>query len=130
MRNAYFQILLFGTLIFASTYTVLVFSTLILPPIAWFALLFFTLLTMALHAILSPVLKSDKKSFIPVFMGTQGIRMFFSLGFLILYLLFSDVKHIPFLFYFLLLYLFFTGFEIYLLLSNLRTDFTKGSNNP
>jgi len=61
-------------------------------------------------------------------MGTLGIRMFFSIAFLLLYLFFSSKIEISFILYYLLGYLFFVGFEIYLLLSNLRPDLKKGIN--
>ena len=81
---------------------------------------------MGIHAIISPSLQSKKQQFVTIFMGTLGIRMLFSIAFLLLYLLFSSQIEISFVLYYLLGYLFFVGFEIYLLLYNLRPDFKKG----
>lgn len=127
MKNPYLQLLIFCLAIVAATIAVIKYAHIQLPVISWFALLFFVLLNAALHAIMAPSLQSRSNQFVSLFMATQGIRMFFSLGFLILYLLFVVNREISFVVYFLLLYLSFTGFEIYLLLSNLRADLKKGS---
>lgn len=127
MRNPYIQLVSFSLLLLGLTIAVCKYGGFVLPPIAWFALLFFVLMTAGVHVILAPSLKTRSKQFVSLFMATQGIRMFFSLGFLILYLLFVENKDLNFIVFFLLLYLSFTGFEIYLLLSNLRADLKKGS---
>jgi uncharacterized membrane protein len=82
-------------------------------------------MTIGLHSLVSPYIDSKNKNFITIFLGTLGIRMLLSLAFLLLYLLFSTKKELPFISYYLLLYLFFAGFEIYLLLSKLRADSKK-----
>ena len=126
MRNPYIQILLFLAVVFAATY---LYQTIYcnLPFITWFALAYYFLLTVTVHAITSPAFKNNSKAFVSIFMGSQGLRMFFSVALLILYLIFTPVISIQFVVYFLFLYLLFAAFEIYLLLSNLRTDFKKGS---
>ncbi len=126
MRNPYLQIFLFSALILVITY---LYQSIYLnlPFITWFALAYYFLLTVAVHAITFPAFKNNSKAFISIFMGSQGLRMFFSIAILILYLIFTPQISIQFVVYFLFLYLFFAAFEIYLLLSNLRTDFKKGS---
>lgn len=127
MKNPYLQLCLFMVVIIVATQVITNYLHQSLPPISWAALIFFVLMTAGVHALLSPSLKTRSKQFVSLFMATQGIRMFFSLGFLILYLLFVEIKDLNFIVFFLLLYLSFTGFEIYLLLSNLRADLKKGS---
>jgi len=127
MRNPYLQLITFSLVLLALALLAGNFFPFPLPPISWVALGFFVLMTAGVHALLSPSLKEKSKNFVPLFMATQGMRMFFSLGFLILYLLFVANKDLNFIVFFLLLYLSFTGFEIYLLLSNLRADLKKGS---
>jgi len=126
MRNSYIKIIFFSVLISIVTYFYNSYAH-NLPPISWLALIYYSLLTICVHALTFSSFKSNSKAFISIFMGTQGIRMFFSLFLLILYLIFTPLISIPFITYFLFLYLFFAGFEIYLLLFNLRTDFKKGS---
>ncbi|MBC7387608.1 MAG: hypothetical protein H7329_00210 [Opitutaceae bacterium] len=126
MRNPYLQILFFSVVVFAATY---LYQTIYnnLPFITWFALAYYFLLTATVHAITFPAFKNNSKAFISIFMGSQGLRMFFSIALLIVYLIFTPIISIQFVVYFLFLYLLFAAFEIYLLLSNLRTDFKKGS---
>jgi len=71
--------------------------------------------------------KAKGGRFVTLFMGTLALRMFFCIAFLVLYLIFSRQKDIPFICYYLLLYLFYSAFEIYLLLSNLRADLKNKS---
>lgn len=127
MRNPYIQLLCFSLILLGLTIAVCTYGGYVLPPISWVAFIFFVLMTAGVHALLAPSLKTRSKQFVSLFMATQGMRMFFSLGFLILYLLFVENKDLNFIVFFLLLYLSFTGFEIYLLLSNLRADLKKGS---
>jgi hypothetical protein len=126
MKNPYLQIALYSFIILLSTILVQQISGISLPAISWFALLFFVGLTAGTYSLLAPSLASNSKNFVVVFVGTQGIRMFFSLSFLILYMLFSSKIETVFVVYFLLLYLFFTAFEISLLLYKLRADLKKG----
>jgi hypothetical protein len=127
MKNPYLQLVFFSVLILFITWAYMQLGGYSLSRISWLAFGFFVLLTAAVYSILSPSLKTNGKQFVQLFMSTQGLRMFFSLGFLILYLLFVEKREVAFIIYFLLLYLSFTGFEIYLLLSNLRADLKKES---
>ncbi|HAR20855.1 MAG TPA: hypothetical protein DCR46_09335 [Cytophagales bacterium] len=128
MKNAYLKILIYTIVLAIATKIAATIFLLAISTIAWASLAFYSLLTMGIHAIVSPSLQSKKQQFIVVFMGTLGIRMFFSIAFLLLYLFFSSKIEISFILYYLLGYLFFVGFEIYLLLSNLRPDLKKGIN--
>ncbi len=127
MKNPYIQLGLFSIVILFLTVLAIFCVPIVLPAVSWWAFAFFVLLTAVVHALISPTLKSNNTQFVTLFMTTQGLRMFLSLGFLLLYFVFVIKKEVSFVIYFLLLYLSFTGFEIYLLLSNLRADLKKES---
>lgn len=125
LKNPYLQIIAFGIILYIGTIAILTIISYHLPIISWYALVYFTLMTLGLHYLVAPYISSKNKNFINIFLGTLGIRMLLSLAFLLLYLLFSTNRELPFISYYLLLYLFFAGFEIYLLLSKLRADSEK-----
>jgi len=54
-----------------------------------------------------------------------GIRLVFSIFPLLIYLLFSPEHDFPLIIAYILLYFFFTSFEIYMLVVNLRPDSKK-----
>jgi len=65
--------------------------------------------------------KSNSRFFVGV-MGSIGIRMLLCVVFLAIYLMVSDLKSNEFVVYYLILYLFYTIFEIYQLVSKLRPE--------
>ena len=65
--------------------------------------------------------KSNSRFFVGV-MGSIGIRMLLCVIFLAIYLMVSDLKSNEFVVYYLILYLFYTIFEIYQLVSKLRPE--------
>ena len=65
--------------------------------------------------------ESNSKFFLGVIGGT-GIRMLLSLLFLVIYLLISDMQSKDVIVYYLILYLFYTIFEIYQLVHKLRAE--------
>lgn len=89
----------------------------------WSALLYFVILGLGVgyrshKAILS---ESNSRFYLGIMTGT-GIRVFFSVIFIAIYLIVSDIKSSVYVGYYLFLYLLFTIFEIYQLVHKLRTE--------
>ncbi|MFA6259886.1 MAG: hypothetical protein WC760_00320 [Bacteroidia bacterium] len=93
--------------------------------ITWLALIYFYLLSFVTGSITQSGLKKSNKTFINRTYGAIGIRFVFSLFPLLIYLLFSPVHELQFIVVYILLYFFYTSFEIYLLVVNLRPDLKK-----
>jgi amino acid permease len=68
------------------------------------------------------VLSKSNSQFFAGIMGSIGIRMLLCVVFLAIYLMVSDLKSNEFVVYYLILYLFYTIFEIYQLVSKLRHE--------
>ena len=68
------------------------------------------------------VLSKSNSRFFAGVMGSIGIRMLLCVVFLAIYLMVSDLKSNEFVVYYLILYLFYTIFEIYQLVSKLRPE--------
>lgn len=103
-------------------------QTIVLNNLVWIALLYYVLLSYITFRITHSSIQKDNKTFITRTYSAIGIRFIFSLFPLLIYLLFSSNKELPFVIAYLLLYLLFTSFEIYFLVVNLRPDFKK--TNP
>lgn len=68
------------------------------------------------------VISKSNSQFFAGVMGSIGIRMLLCVVFLAIYLMVSDLKSNEFVVYYLILYLFYTIFEIYQLVSKLRLE--------
>lgn len=80
------------------------------------------LLTLINFKIAESGVKKDNQTFIKRIYGSMAIRFLFALFPLLLYFIFVRVKEIPLVLTYVLLYLFYTSFEIYLLVAKLRPD--------
>ncbi len=96
----------------------------------WSALLYYLLLGLILGKRSTKVIKNNSNSafFMGIMSGT-GIRILFSIIFIAIYLIVSDIKASLFVGYYLFLYLLFTIFEIYQLVHKLRTEKNTNSYN-
>lgn len=93
--------------------------------LAWAALVYFFLLTLVLYKIAYSALPKDNKTFLTRIYSVIGLRFLFSLFPLLIYLLFANKPELSFAVFYLLLYFFYTAFEIYFLVVNLRPDLKK-----
>ncbi len=100
----------------------------ILDSLAWISLFYFFALTWLTFKIANSGVKKDNKTFITRIYGAIGIRFIFSIFPLFIYLIFYPKREMPFIIVYLLLYFFYTAFEIYFLVVNLRPDLNK--KNP
>ncbi len=96
----------------------------------WFSLLFYILLGLIIgqssHKAVQK--KSNSDFYLGIMTGT-GLRMLFSIIFIAMYLVISDIKSNVFVVYYLFLYLLFTIFEIYHLVHKLRTEKNSNTGN-
>ena len=87
----------------------------------WMILIFYTILTAIIHYMTSNAVSRSDSSFITAVLGSIGLKLLLSIAFMIFYLLNNRVNSVWFAVDLIVLYLFFTVFEIYSLLRNLRT---------
>jgi hypothetical protein len=99
--------------------------TRLLPTSLWWALVFMAVLTVLIYAVSLRALKMSVRNSMSIILGSMFFRMISSLCFLIFYLVINDSKDISYVIGFMLLYLLFQVFEIYHLVTNLRTDLNK-----
>ena len=96
----------------------------------WSALLYYIILGLVIGKRSHNAIAIDSNSafFLGIMSGT-GIRMLFSIIFIAIYLIVSDIKSNMFVGYYLFLYLLFTIFEIYELVHKLRTEKNTNKDN-
>ncbi|HCN82431.1 MAG TPA: hypothetical protein DIT07_02260 [Sphingobacteriaceae bacterium] len=87
----------------------------------WGILTFYVMLTLILHYITINAAKGSNSAFMTAVFGSIGFKLLLSVAFIIFYLLNDTSNSVWFAIDFIVLYLFFTVFEIYSLLRNLRT---------
>jgi hypothetical protein len=89
----------------------------------WGALGFYLVVGLVIGLRTQKAVTSDSNSqFFTGVMGSIGIRMLLCLFFISIYLIVSDLKSKEFVVYYLILYLFYTIFEISQLVSKLRPE--------
>lgn len=90
---------------------------------AYFIIPFFFVYSYLTHLSLTKALKSDNKNaFTMRFMGATGIKLFFSLVFLVVYSFVNKSGLVPFAVLFLFLYFAFTIFETMILFKELKKN--------
>ena len=95
----------------------------------WAALVFYIVLGLGIGWITQRSVNSSNSAFFRGVMGATGLRMILCVLFLAIYLIISDIKAKEFIVYYLILYLFFTMFEIYQLVSKLRAEKRSSLDN-
>lgn len=86
------------------------------------AVLFFALLSWGIYRLSIMALKASNKTFTTVVLGSMLIRMFFSIFFIAISFIITELKDKAFIISFLLLYLIFSMFEIFHLVFKLRAE--------
>ncbi len=95
----------------------------------WLVVLFLFLITLGTIRLTHIASKKLNKQFIQVYFAIMTVRLLISLGFALIFIV-KDRDHVlVFGLNFIVLYLLFLGFEIYTILTNLRTHFKKGIGN-
>jgi hypothetical protein len=96
--------------------------------IVYLYLYFFILTTLSL-LVLDQVQKHQPEKFVNSYFGIMVARLFISLGVALVFIFLDRPNAKVFVANFTVLYLFFLGFEIYGILTNLRHHFKKGTEN-
>jgi hypothetical protein len=94
----------------------------VLPSEKWFILAFFFAVYVFQHRLLEFGTDNDNKSFIQFFMASTVFRLVLSVVFVGLFLYFGIKNTKTFIITFIVLYLFYTCFEIYGISTKLRRD--------
>lgn len=120
--------------LFALTLTLLTFLLNLLAPGiihqgAYFILLFFFLLTLLTHYLSVAALREGHDKFALVFFGSITVRLLISVAVVLVVLLKGIPHKITFVVNFAVTYLAFLIFEIYALLTTLRSNFQKRAEN-
>jgi len=89
---------------------------------SWAAFGFFFTLNLLIHFLSESMLKSSQKSFLTFMYGSIAMRFIFSIFFIVIYLMVNEVRDKIVIVNFLFLYLLFTTFELYHLVTKLRTE--------
>ena len=100
-------------------------NKIVIGNLSWYALVYFFVLTFIVYKISYSALAKNNQIFVGRIYSAIGIRFIFSVFPLIIYLMFVPQRQIPFIIVYLLLYFFYTAFEIYYLVVNLRPDSKK-----
>lgn len=96
----------------------------------WIALGFYTVVGVVIgKRSQRAVLSASNSTFFTGVIGAIGIRLLLCVLFLAIYLIISDLKSKTFIIYYLILYLFYTIFEITQLVSKLRPEKSTSLDN-
>jgi hypothetical protein len=95
----------------------------------WLVLAYFFALSWITWKVTQSGLKRDNKTFLTRVYGGIGIRLLFSFFPVIIYMMFANEFSLVFITAYLLIYFFYTTFEIYMLVVNLRPDSDKKSGS-
>ncbi len=95
----------------------------------WIIVLFFFLLTLGSIHLTKYTAKNWPGQFINIYFGIMTLRLFISVAFALVFIFKDRSQVFLFAITFLVLYLLFLGFEIYTIITNLRTHFKKGIGN-
>lgn len=96
---------------------------------AYYIILFFLLLTIFTHYITFQGMRHMPDKFALVYLGTMTFRLLISIGVILIALLQAIPDRITFVINFAILYLAFLIFEIYALLTTLRSNFQTRAEN-
>lgn len=88
----------------------------------WYILAFFLGVSVLIHRLMEIGFRNKRENFVPFYISTIVVRLLLCMIFVAFFLYRGVPDQKIFIINFLVLYLFYTGFEIYGLYSNLRRD--------
>lgn len=88
----------------------------------WISVVFYFFLTVGLFSLSMMGLKRNNRTFSTAVFGSMTIRFIFCILFLVIYLIINKEKNVAFIVTYLILYLFYTIFEIFQLVRKLRPE--------
>lgn len=128
-KNSWLALLLFALVLTFLTYLIQLLAPNIIYEGAYFIILFFLLLTLLTNYISQSALKHSPDRFSLFFFATITLRLLLSVGVVLVVLLQDIPDKITFGINFAVVYLIFLIFEIYALLTTLRSNFQKRAEN-
>jgi len=128
-KNSWLALLLFALVLTFLTYLIQLLAPKIIYEGAYFIILFFLLLTLLTNYISRSTLEHSPDRFSLFFFGTITLRLLLSVGVVLVVLLQDIPDKITFGINFAVVYLIFLIFEIYALLTTLRSNFQKRAEN-
>ncbi|MDF9798304.1 signal transduction histidine kinase [Catalinimonas alkaloidigena] len=127
--SSWFALFLFALVLVIIAYLAqTIFPNLVYQGI-YLIILFFLLLTLFTHYITRMGLKHAPDKFALVYLGTMTFRLLISIGIILIVLLQEIPDRINFVIHFSIVYLAFLIFEIYALLTTLRSNFQTRAEN-
>ncbi|MCB9261258.1 MAG: hypothetical protein H6607_02625 [Flavobacteriales bacterium] len=94
----------------------------------WLSLAFFFLLTLGISTFHNRMTTSNNKTFMSLLYGSMGLRFIFSIFFIVIYLIYNEITDKLVVVIFLILYLLFTSFELFHLVTKLRAEKQRDIN--
>ena len=122
------QNMVFTAVIIAAIIALKIFFPAIIYVRIWWIVLFFITLTLGSMAVMARAARKAQNNFMPIYLSAMVARLFISIIFAALFILFDKAHVMTFAGNFVVLYLLYLGFEIYGILTNLRHQFTMGSD--
>lgn len=89
-------------------------------PWVWMSLGFFFILTNLVYFLVNNAVTRRNQTFIYAMGGSTALRFILSIGFILAYLQFGGERELGIIVYFMCMYLLYTMFEIYFLITKLR----------
>lgn len=128
-KKAWLELSLYGLLLMLLALLIDELAPQLIHQGAYFVILFFYLLTLLTHHMSVSALRESPDKFSLVFFGFLTVRLLLSVGVVLIVLLQNIPSEITFIVNFALTYLAFLIFEIYALLTTLRSNFQKRAEN-
>ncbi len=100
----------------------------VVSPLVWKMYVFFIVLTLMGRSLEEVGLRRDPNNIVPYFFAAMGLRFMMSIAFFALFVFKVGVEGQVFTLNFFILYLSYSGFDIYCLLANLRRILTSEDN--
>ena len=126
MQRFIIRLVLYALLLAAGIYILQQYTTLI-PKGTWGVYAFFLSVSLLIFLLSKLILKNTAQAALKLLLGTLMLRLFLSFGYFVLYVTYTGDYTVKFALVFMILYLLFTVFENYHLVTNLRPDSKKQS---
>lgn len=127
--NSYLKILIFSVAVYLIVVAIkLTALATYLHTSVYYLIGFYTLQSLLLAWAESKFVKGNRQSFVLFVIGSISFRLFTSLVVAVAFLLAVGEQNTLFIISFFALYLLFLGFELFMLMTNLRSNFENSSN--
>lgn len=119
----FYPVILITSVVFTAVAYLLI-QTAVIPHDNWpyGAVALFLFITVVNSLLIRVSMTGKAKTFLYAFGGASALRFFLSVLFIVSYLIFSDKRDVHFVVFFMVMYFFFTMFEIIHLVAKLRAE--------